>query len=86
MPCPNLSPGFRLSPTRTFTPSGYRSTSSPSCGETAPIWWNHQAIGKGGFNDGGFWVVTKHKDVKEVSLRSDVFSTYQNTAIPRIPR
>jgi cholest-4-en-3-one 26-monooxygenase len=51
----------------------------------APIWWNEQPVGKGGFNDGGFWVVTKHKDVKEVSLRSDVFSTYQNTAIPRFP-
>ena len=53
---------------------------------TAPIWWNNQPIGKGGFNDGGFWVVTRHKDVKEVSLRSDVFSTYQNTALPRYPR
>ncbi len=52
---------------------------------TAPIWWNDQQIGQGGFNDGGFWVVTKHKDVKEVSLRNDVFSTHQNTAIPRFP-
>jgi len=52
---------------------------------TAPIWWNEQPIGKGGFNDGGFWVVTKHKDVKEVSLRNDLFSTYENTAIPRYP-
>ena len=52
---------------------------------TAPIWWNDQPIGRGGFNDGGFWVVTKHKDVKKVSLRSDVFSTYENTAIPRFP-
>ncbi len=34
----------------------------------APIWWCDQPVGKGGFNDGGFWVVTKHKDVKEVSL------------------
>jgi cholest-4-en-3-one 26-monooxygenase len=50
---------------------------------TEPIWWNEQPIGKGGFNDGGYWVVTKHKDVKEVSRRSDVFSTWQNTAIPR---
>ncbi|MFZ0834431.1 MAG: cytochrome P450, partial [Mycobacterium sp.] len=53
--------------------------------EVAPIWWNEQPIGKGGFNDGGFWVVTKHKDVKGVSLRDDVFSTYEDTAIPRYP-
>ena len=51
----------------------------------APIWWNEQPIGKGGFNDGGFWVVTKHKDVRDVSLRSDVFSTHENTALPRYP-
>src|SRR5262245_155381 len=51
--------------------------------KAAPIWWCEQAIGKGGFNDGGFWVLTKHQDVKEVSLRSDVFSSWQNTAIPR---
>ena len=28
-------------------------------------------------------MVTKHKDVKEVSLRSDVFSSLKNTALPR---
>ncbi|OBH29526.1 steroid C27-monooxygenase [Mycobacterium sp. E1715] len=49
----------------------------------APVWWCDQPIGKGGFNDGGFWVVTKHKDVKEVSLRNDVFSSWLNGAIPR---
>ncbi|MGH3596451.1 MAG: cytochrome P450, partial [Mycobacterium sp.] len=40
-------------------------------------------LGKGGFDDGGFWVVTKHKDVKEISLRSDVFSSLEKTALPR---
>lgn len=49
----------------------------------APIWWNEQPAGRGGFDDGGFWVVTKHKDVKEVSLRSDVFSSQAKTALPR---
>ena len=49
----------------------------------APIWWNEQPRGKGGFDDGGYWVVTRHKDVKEVSRRSDVFSSQVKTAIPR---
>jgi cholest-4-en-3-one 26-monooxygenase len=49
----------------------------------APIWWNEQPIGAGGFDDGGFWVVTRHKDVKEVSRRSDVFSSLKKTALPR---
>ncbi|MCF6389235.1 cytochrome P450 [Mycobacterium sp. MBM] len=51
--------------------------------KVAPIWWNEQPHGAGGFNDGGFWVVTKHKDVKEVSRRSDVFSSLEKTALPR---
>jgi cholest-4-en-3-one 26-monooxygenase len=52
--------------------------------KTQPIWWCEQPIGKsGGFNDGGYWVVTKHKDVKEVSLRSDLLSSYENCTIPR---
>jgi cholest-4-en-3-one 26-monooxygenase len=49
----------------------------------APIWWNEQPMGVGGFDDGGYWVVTKHKDVKEVSRRSDVFSSLEKTALPR---
>jgi len=51
--------------------------------KSAPIWWCEQAIGKGGFNDGGYWVVTKHKDVKEVSRRSDIYSSWENGAIPQ---
>ncbi|MER5392106.1 cytochrome P450 [Saccharopolyspora sp. NPDC002686] len=50
---------------------------------TAPVWWNDQPNRCGGFDDGGFWVVSKHADVKEVSRRSDVFSTRENTAIIR---
>jgi cholest-4-en-3-one 26-monooxygenase len=52
--------------------------------KTQPVWWCETTPGKaGGFNDGGYWVVTKHKDVKDVSLRSDVFSSYENCVIPR---
>jgi len=51
--------------------------------KVAPIWWNEQPADKGGFGDGGYWVVTKHKDVKEVSRRSDVFSSQEKTALPR---
>ena len=58
--------------------------------KTAPVWWNPQPPEIGGFQDEGFWVVTRHEEVKEVSQRSDIFSTHENTAIPRfaddIPR
>ena len=51
---------------------------------TAPIWWNEQTAATC-YGDSGYWVVTKHKDVKEISLRSDVFSSWENTALPRFP-
>lgn len=49
----------------------------------APVWWCEQAIDKGGFNDGGYWVVTRHRDVKEVSRRNDIFHSGPNTALPQ---
>jgi hypothetical protein len=39
----------------------------------APIWWNEQPSGVGGFTDGGYWVFSRHRDVREVSRRDDVF-------------
>jgi len=82
MPTPNLPPGFD------FTDPDIYAERLPveelaEMRRAAPIWWNEQPLGVGGFDDGGFWVVTKHKDVKEVSLRSDAFSSLQKTALPR---
>ena len=57
---------------------------------TAPVWWNKKSPDVGGFHDEGFWVVSRHEEVREVSRRSDVFSNWENTAVPRfsddIPR
>src|ERR1700754_3950019 len=82
MSTPNLPPGFDFT-----DPDIYKDrlpvAELAELRRTTPVWWCEQPIGKGGFNDGGFWVVTKHKDVREVSLRSDVFSSHQNTVLPR---
>src|SRR6478672_1718939 len=51
--------------------------------KVAPIWWQKQEKGNLAFGDDGYWVVTKHKDVKEISRRSDVFSSNKKTALPR---
>ena len=51
-----------------------------------PVHWVDVPDGCGGFEDHGYWLVTKHADVKEVSRRSDVFSSWQNGAIPTWPR
>src|ERR1700749_4251433 len=53
--------------------------------KSEPIHWVNVPDGCGGFEDNGYWIVTKHTDVKEVSRRSDVFSSWQNGAIPTWP-
>jgi cholest-4-en-3-one 26-monooxygenase len=50
---------------------------------SAPVWWNPQRRGSAGFDDEGYWVVTRHADVVAVSRASDVFSSWENTAIIR---
>jgi cholest-4-en-3-one 26-monooxygenase len=82
MPSPDLPPGFD------FTDPDIYAERLPveelaHMRKVAPIWWNEQPKGVGAFGDGGYWVVTKHKDVKEVSRRSDVFSSNAKTALPR---
>jgi cholest-4-en-3-one 26-monooxygenase len=54
--------------------------------ESEPIHWVDVPDGCGGFEDNGYWLVTKHTDVKEVSRRSDIFSSWQNGAIPTWPK
>ncbi|OBI51834.1 steroid C27-monooxygenase [Mycobacterium kyorinense] len=83
MPTPNLPAGFDfLNPD--INVEGLPVEEFAELRRLAPIHWIEQAPGKGGgFNDGGYWAITKHKDVKEVSLRSEVFSSYENCVIPR---
>ena len=82
MPSPHLPPGFDfLDPDRNVVRLPIDELAELR--KVAPVWWCEQQIGKGGFNDGGYWVVTRHKDVKEVSRRSDVYHSGPNTAIPQ---
>jgi len=49
----------------------------------APVWWNAQPRGSAGFDDEGYWAVTRHADIIEVSKRSDQYSSWENTALIR---
>ena len=53
--------------------------------KTAPVWWNEQRDGISGFTDGGYWVVTKHADIREISRNSTLFSSALKTSIIRYP-
>jgi cholest-4-en-3-one 26-monooxygenase len=82
MATPNLPPGFD------FTDPDIYAHRVPAqefaeLRATAPIWWNEQPLDQGGFGDGGYWAVSKHRDIREVSLRSDVFSSAEKSIVPR---
>ena len=47
-----------------------------------PVWWNQQEPGYG-FDDGGLWLLTRHADVREVSGKPEIFSSWANGAIVR---
>lgn len=50
---------------------------------TSPVWWNVQRRGSAGFDDEGYWVVTRHADIMEISRHSELYSSYENTALIR---
>src|SRR5260370_1687828 len=52
----------------------------------APVWWNQQPRGAGGFDDQGDWVGPKDRDIIPASRTSDIFSSWENTALIRIER
>ncbi|MGW6538717.1 cytochrome P450 [Streptomyces sp. NPDC055051] len=51
--------------------------------QTAPVWWCPQPRGVTGFDDEGYWAVTRHADVKYVSTHPELFSSHENTAVIR---
>lgn len=51
---------------------------------TAPVWWNEQDPAKaGGFHDGGYWVISKHADIREISRNPATWSSNHNGCVMR---
>ncbi|MGV9799926.1 cytochrome P450 [Mycobacterium sp. NPDC003449] len=50
---------------------------------TEPVWWNEQ--GESIFDDGGYWVVSRHEDIKAISRNGDLWSTNAKGAVMRLP-
>ncbi|WP_067680279.1 cytochrome P450 [Nocardia miyunensis] len=85
MSAPSLPAGFD------FTDPALWETRNPvqefaELRRTAPVWWNAQSDEQsGGFHDGGYWVVSRHEDIKEVSRKPELFSSQDKGAIIRLP-
>jgi cholest-4-en-3-one 26-monooxygenase len=51
--------------------------------KTAPVWWNEQK--ESIFDDGGYWVISRHADIKEISRNGDLWSTNRKGVVMRMP-
>lgn len=51
--------------------------------KTAPVWWNEQ--GESIFGDGGYWVISRHEDIRAISRNGDLWSTNLKGAVMRLP-
>ena len=51
--------------------------------KTAPVWWNEQD--ETIFDDGGYWVISRHEDIKAISRDGDLWSTNRKGAVMRMP-
>ncbi|MGH4027977.1 cytochrome P450 [Actinomycetota bacterium Odt1-20B] len=82
MPCPALPDGFD------FTDPDVLQDRVPlpefaQLRQTEPVRWIEQPHGISGFDDAGYWAVTRHEDVKYVSTHPELFSSNTNTAVIR---
>jgi cholest-4-en-3-one 26-monooxygenase len=50
---------------------------------TGAPWWNEQPRGRTGFADDGFWVISKHAHIKEISRDHEQWSSNANGAVIR---
>lgn len=82
MPCPALPDGFD------FTDPDLLQERVPlpefaQLRQTEPVRWITQPPRISGFDDSGYWAVTRHEDVKYVSTHPELFSSNLNTAVIR---
>jgi cholest-4-en-3-one 26-monooxygenase len=78
---PRIAPGFDLTDPDLYA-SRLPHEELAELRRTAPVWWNTQPNDMG-FEDDGFWAVTRHADVVAVSRDSDTWSSGANGAIIR---
>ncbi|MFJ7072929.1 cytochrome P450 [Streptomyces sp. NPDC098781] len=82
MPCPALPDGFDFTDPDVLQ----HRVPLPEFAElrrAEPVRWIPQAPNVAGFQDEGYWAVTRHADVKYVSTHPELFSSTLNTAIIR---
>src|SRR5829696_3252425 len=94
--CPFLPAGAASPPVASLLPPGYDFTDPDvllkgipvtefaELRKTAPVWWNEQDESSI-FGDGGYWVITRHADIKAISRDGALWSTNSKGAVMRLP-
>ena len=89
MTAPDIPPGFDFTDPEIYT-TRVPAEELAELRRAAPVWWVPQRRGSAGFDDEGYWAVTRHADILAVSKTPDVYSSEENTALIRfkegIPR
>jgi len=84
MPSPNVPVGFDPTAPRHLPAAVAGRGSWLSCSGPSQFGGASRPLARPAFSTTRYWVVTKHKDVKEVSLaQADVFSSYETVSSPR---
>jgi len=93
--CPLLPPGSHSPRVAPLLPPGYDFTDPDvllkgipvtefaELRKTAPVWWNAQD--ESIFDDGGYWVISRHADIKAISRDGALWSTNRKGAVMRLP-
>ncbi len=82
MPVPDIPPGFDFTDPEIYT-TRVPAEELAELRRAAPVWWVTQRRGSAGFDDEGYWAVTRHADILAVSKTPDIFSSEENTALIR---
>ena len=80
--CPFLPDGYDFTDPDVLL-KGIPVTEFAELRKTAPVWWNAQE--ESIFDDGGYWVITRHADIKAISRDGALWSTNRKGAVMRLP-
>ena len=82
MAVPDIPPGFDFTDPEIYT-TRVPAEELAELRRAAPVWWVAQRRGSAGFDDEGYWAVTRHADIMAVSKAPEVYSSWENTALIR---
>lgn len=80
--CPFLPAGYDFTDPDVLL-KGIPVTEFAELRKTAPVWWNEQS--ESIFDDGGYWVISRHADIKAISRDGALWSTNAKGAVMRLP-